>query len=172
MSDYLLGTAEKVFKDTEVLYQELKENIEKPVEFYVYNSDRDEVRVILLMPTTDWGGEGILGANVAYGFLHGLPSSCCQTIGMANEESTHRVINSPFGFNSSSPGMNQDYTDMLVPTTIPGGSPSNKPSSSAPPLPPGVATGIATSSGVPPSPPPLVNASPALVVHNIQLQAS
>jgi len=79
--DYLLGTAEKVFKDTEILFEELSKNLEKPVEFYVYNSQTDEVRVTVLMPTDQWGGEGILGASVAHGYLHRIPSECCQTNG-------------------------------------------------------------------------------------------
>ena len=41
--DYLLGTAEKVFKDTDVLFDELADKVEVPVEFYVYNADTDEV---------------------------------------------------------------------------------------------------------------------------------
>ena len=35
--DYLLGTAEKDFKTVDILHEELKEHIESPVEFYVYN---------------------------------------------------------------------------------------------------------------------------------------
>lgn len=82
-TDYLLGTAEKVFyfslcfgficlrdvalhcillsqvfKDAEVLSLELRENEDRPVEFYVYNSETDEVRVVVLLPTLNWGGEG------------------------------------------------------------------------------------------------------------------
>ena len=33
-----------MFRDTDVLYEELAANLESPVEFYVYNSDSDEVR--------------------------------------------------------------------------------------------------------------------------------
>jgi hypothetical protein len=32
-----------VFRDTDVLYEELAANLETPVEFYVYNADSDEV---------------------------------------------------------------------------------------------------------------------------------
>lgn len=34
----------QVFRDTDVLYEELAANLETPVEFYVYNSDSDEVK--------------------------------------------------------------------------------------------------------------------------------
>jgi hypothetical protein len=49
--DYLLGTAEKAFTDADVLQQELVAHIDRPVEFYVYNTDTDEVRVVVIMPT-------------------------------------------------------------------------------------------------------------------------
>ncbi len=56
-------------------------NVDKPVELYVYNSETDEVRQTVLMPTKDWGGEGLLGACIGHGFLHALPQKCCVTIG-------------------------------------------------------------------------------------------
>jgi len=86
-SDYLLGTTEKVFKDTDILFEELKEKIDKPVEFYVYNSESDEVRVVVIMPNSSWGGSGILGANVAHGYLHTLPTKCCESHGFSSEAS-------------------------------------------------------------------------------------
>jgi hypothetical protein len=85
-SDYLLGTAEQVFSDTNVLFDELVENQDTPVDFYVYNSVTDEVRITVLMPNCEWGpdGCGLLGANVAHGYLHSLPQSCCATTGTSN----------------------------------------------------------------------------------------
>lgn len=79
--DYLLGTAETVFKTTDALFAVLQSNIEKPVEFYVYSTVTDEVRVVVLMPSAHWGGEGILGASVGHGLLHTLPSACCNSLG-------------------------------------------------------------------------------------------
>lgn len=101
-----------MFSDTDVLLDELQSHVDAPVEFYVYSSDTDEVRVVVLMPrcvallhfvyftslrllhffslrfiyftlrSTQWGGSGgLLGADVACGYLHKLPSSCCDSIG-------------------------------------------------------------------------------------------
>lgn len=105
--DYLLGTAEKAFKDTEVLFQELQAHIDQPIEFFVYNVDSDEVRIVVIMPTEDWGGEGILGASVGHGYLHMLPASACETLGRSAETSGHHAANSAFGHNStvSNPSM-------------------------------------------------------------------
>jgi len=41
----------QAFTDADVLHQELSDNLDRPVEFYVYNTDADEVRVAVLMPT-------------------------------------------------------------------------------------------------------------------------
>ena len=62
--DYLLGTAERVFKDPDALFDECTARLEEPIEMYVYNVDSDEVRVAVVMPTTSWGGEGCLGSCV------------------------------------------------------------------------------------------------------------
>jgi GRASP55/65 PDZ-like domain len=75
----------KAFKTADILDEELREHLEAPVEFYVYNSDSDDVRTVVLMPSSQWGGEGILGASVASGYLHALPAKCCETIGMSQD---------------------------------------------------------------------------------------
>ena len=53
----------KVFSDTDALYEELSSHIDIPVEFFVYNSDSDEVRRVVVMPSNQWGGNGLLGAG-------------------------------------------------------------------------------------------------------------
>lgn len=80
-TDYILGTSEKIFRSVDYLFDELQQNINKPLEFYVYNSDTDEVRNVVIMPSTDWGGDGILGGAVACGFLHRIPKDNRDTIG-------------------------------------------------------------------------------------------
>ncbi|CAM9601719.1 unnamed protein product, partial [Choristocarpus tenellus] len=74
--DYLLGTAERVFKDPDILFEEVVSHLEQPMEFYVYNTKTDQVRVVVVLPTDHWGGEGALGAEVGHGYLHRLPASC------------------------------------------------------------------------------------------------
>ncbi|CAM9742630.1 unnamed protein product [Ectocarpus sp. 12 AP-2014] len=74
--DYLLGTAERVFKDPDILFEEVTAHLDQPMSFYVYNTKTDEVRVAVVLPTNVWGGEGCLGAEVGHGYLHRLPQSC------------------------------------------------------------------------------------------------
>ncbi|RYG63209.1 hypothetical protein EON64_16375 [archaeon] len=53
-----------------MLEAELTAHLERPVEFFVYNVQTDEVRVCVLMPSLDWGaggaGDGVLGAQVGH----------------------------------------------------------------------------------------------------------
>lgn len=91
--DYLLGTAEKVFKDTEALYEEVRKYLDLTVEFFVYNTDSDEVRVVVIMPTEDWNGEGCLGISVGHGYLHRLPHRCKQSTGRSIEPGRPLVAN-------------------------------------------------------------------------------
>lgn len=80
--DYLLGTAERVFSDSDVLTDECLRHLDKSLEIYVYDVDTDQVRVVAVAPTYSWGGHGCLGANVAHGYLHRLPARCRHTHGV------------------------------------------------------------------------------------------
>lgn len=46
--DYLLGTAERVFKDPNILLDEVTAHLDQPMAFYVYNTKTDEVRDSLI----------------------------------------------------------------------------------------------------------------------------
>lgn len=43
-----------------------------------------------MLPSYEWGvggvRSGLLGANVAVGYLHVLPSHCCETLGKTREQ--------------------------------------------------------------------------------------
>lgn len=81
-TDYLLGTSEKVFKSIDILFEELQLNINRTMEIYVYSTKTDEVRNVVIMPSDEWGGEGLLGAGLAHGFLHRIPPESRKTNGM------------------------------------------------------------------------------------------
>lgn len=99
-SDYLLGTSERVFKSVDALFEELQAHINKTMEIYVYNSNTDEVRNVVIMPSDEWGGEGLLGAGLAHGFLHRLPPECRKSNGIAVDGFCNINANSAFGSNS------------------------------------------------------------------------
>ncbi|CAI5745789.1 unnamed protein product [Peronospora destructor] len=80
-SDYLLGTPEHVFTSAEDLHDEILDALDGSLQCYVYNSLDDQVRVVSIVPTERWGGDGVLGAEVGHGYLHRLPSVCRGTVG-------------------------------------------------------------------------------------------
>jgi len=85
MNDYLLGTALTSFDSDLILAEIMLEHADRILELYVYNSESDAVRVVTMMPTSTWGGRGLLGAKVGTGHLHGFPKACRGTNGTSIE---------------------------------------------------------------------------------------
>lgn len=85
MNDYLLGTTMESFESEEVLGDVLYENEDQELEVYVYNTESDMVRVLTIIPSLNWGGQGLLGAQVGRGYLHRLPQSCRASLGISFE---------------------------------------------------------------------------------------
>ncbi|KUF93324.1 Kazal serine protease inhibitor domain-containing protein [Phytophthora nicotianae] len=71
----------RVFADAEDLHDEILDALDGSFQCYVYNSLEDQVRIVSIVPTERWGGDGVLGAEVGHGYLHRLPSVCRGTIG-------------------------------------------------------------------------------------------
>ncbi|KAI9922873.1 hypothetical protein PsorP6_001788 [Peronosclerospora sorghi] len=80
-SDYLLGTPERAFTDAEDLHNAILDALDGSFQCYVYNSLDDQVRIVSIVPSDRWGGDGVLGAEVGHGYLHRLPSMCRKTVG-------------------------------------------------------------------------------------------
>ena len=89
--DYLLGTTAESFDSISTLSSVLHRHVDRVVEIYVYNTDSDVVRVVALMPTWTWGGNGLLGAELGTGYLHRLPSSSRNTTGSSVERKVRWV---------------------------------------------------------------------------------
>mmetsp|Transcript_8670 Transcript_8670/g.25294 ORF Transcript_8670/g.25294 Transcript_8670/m.25294 type:complete len:136 (-) Transcript_8670:1351-1758(-) len=101
----------QVFKNPDILFEEVLQHIDTPLEMYVYNTETDTVRTVVILPTHNWGGEGSLGASVGHGYLHRLPLECLET-----------------------PGRNQDINLGVPPAEKPAG--EDKAQAAAPPPPP------------------------------------
>lgn len=77
-TDYILG-AESVLNDADDLFSLVQANEGKPMKLFVYNVETDAVREITLTPNTGWGGEGSLGCDIGYGYLHRIPAYADRT---------------------------------------------------------------------------------------------
>lgn len=45
----------------------------QPLRLYVYNSNTDSCRDVTLIPNLSWGGSGMLGCEIGFGYLHRIP---------------------------------------------------------------------------------------------------
>lgn len=94
-NDFILGTTHQTLDSSDSLADLLHDNVDQVVELYVYNTDSDLVRTVVLMPTLSWGGEGLLGAEVGTGYLHRLPAAACKTDGASVERKVRYVNQQP-----------------------------------------------------------------------------
>lgn len=53
-------------QDNDTLKDLLKANIEKPVKMAVYSSKTQNVREVSIMPSHNWGGQGLLGVSIRF----------------------------------------------------------------------------------------------------------
>lgn len=71
-TDYVIG-ADSVLHESEDLFTLIESHEGKPLKLYVYNSETDSCREVTITPNGAWGGQGSLGCNIGYGYLHRIP---------------------------------------------------------------------------------------------------
>lgn len=57
-TDYIVGTPEIVFNDSEDFFFLINNSNGKAVQLYVYNTNHDNVRLVTITPNINWGGSG------------------------------------------------------------------------------------------------------------------
>lgn len=72
-TDYIIG-ADTVMSEGEDLFSVVETHEGKELKLYVYNTDTDNCREVVITPNCDWGGEGSLGCGIGYGYLHRIPT--------------------------------------------------------------------------------------------------
>ncbi|KAM4698434.1 Golgi reassembly-stacking protein 2 [Rhinophrynus dorsalis] len=72
-SDYIIG-ADTVMNESEDLFSLIETHEGKPLKLYVYNTDTDNCREVVITPNSAWGGDGSLGCGIGYGYLHRIPT--------------------------------------------------------------------------------------------------
>ncbi|CAO1627311.1 unnamed protein product [Sympodiomycopsis kandeliae] len=71
--DYIIGWSNGILKHEGDFYELVESHQGRPLRLYVYNSDYDHTREIIIVPNREWGGEGLLGCGVGFGLLHRIP---------------------------------------------------------------------------------------------------
>ncbi|KAL0966388.1 hypothetical protein UPYG_G00294720 [Umbra pygmaea] len=72
-TDYIIG-ADTVMNESEDLFSLIETHEGKGLKLYVYNTDTDNCREVVITPNSGWGGEGSLGCGIGYGYLHRIPT--------------------------------------------------------------------------------------------------
>ncbi|KAG0371797.1 Golgi reassembly-stacking protein 2 [Mortierella sp. AD032] len=72
-ADYVIGTPLGIMRGERDLYDLVEDYIADELALHVYNSNTNEVREVIIIPREDWGGQGLLGCDVGFGYLHRLP---------------------------------------------------------------------------------------------------
>ena len=71
--DFILGTREICFKSLEEFAKLTEVNESREITLYVYNVDSEAVREVKITPSRTWGGGGLLGCDVSFGYLNIIP---------------------------------------------------------------------------------------------------
>ena len=79
-SDYILGTPLGTLHSESALSELVDEHLNRPLPLWVYNSEYDVVREIIIVPSREWGGEGALGCTLGFGALHRLPAPLSEPV--------------------------------------------------------------------------------------------
>ena len=67
--DYIIGWTGGPLESENDFFQLIEQHAGRNLALYVYNSDYDHTREVVIMPNRDWGGDGLLGCGVGYGLL-------------------------------------------------------------------------------------------------------
>ncbi|CAG8576041.1 8319_t:CDS:2 [Acaulospora morrowiae] len=121
-TDYIIGTPHETLRSENDLYDLIDDYLGKPLRLYVYNSNFDVCREVIIVPNQEWGGEGSLGCGVGYGYLHRIPKTHKHQPLRKNFESMWKLSSFPLlGFTSDpvSPQLNADDSDAVPSTFVP-----------------------------------------------------
>ncbi|CAH8586498.1 unnamed protein product [Heterobilharzia americana] len=73
-TDYIIG-ANSILNSRDDFFDLIDSSDGHVVQLYVYNSESDSCREIHLKPDSNWGGNGLLGCDIGYGYLHRIPTT-------------------------------------------------------------------------------------------------
>ncbi|RUS77685.1 hypothetical protein EGW08_014550 [Elysia chlorotica] len=71
-SDFVIG-ADSVLHESEDLFTLIESHEGKALKLYVYSTESDSCREVTITPNLSWGGQGSMGCNIGYGYLHRIP---------------------------------------------------------------------------------------------------
>jgi len=81
-TDYILGTlGGQSFESTAALVSLVRRRVSSWIRLFVYSSVADTVRIVEIVPSDGWPGEGLLGCNIGIGQSHVIPPDSRESLG-------------------------------------------------------------------------------------------
>ena len=131
-SDYIVGTPEGNVHGEAGLGELVEDYLSRTLRLYVYNHEYAVTRLVTIIPSRSWGGNGALGCVLGFGALHRLPAPLSEPPARPGETmfETARFSNEELRPSSTqpdpySPGLGvyqtkaaQQSHDLLVPATL------------------------------------------------------
>ena len=71
--DFVVGTREIAFKSLEEFAKYIEINTNSEIRLWLYNVDSEAVREVPLTPRRGWGGQGLLGCDISFGYFNKIP---------------------------------------------------------------------------------------------------
>ncbi|XP_072297189.1 Golgi reassembly-stacking protein 2-like [Eucyclogobius newberryi] len=145
-TDYIIG-ADSVMNESEDLFSLIESHEGKPLKLYVYNTDTDNCREVVITPNSAWGGDGSLGCGIGYGYLHRIPTRPFEEgkkISFPGSPPSEPVSPLKDGFTEVQLSAVTPPSVVSVPAGLEGSLPSLSISSTAPSLPSELQTGLPT----------------------------
>ncbi|GAB5587210.1 Golgi reassembly-stacking protein 1 [Umbelopsis nana] len=69
-TDYIIGSPHMTLRSEVDFYALVEDSLGKPLRLYLYNTEWDSCREVIIIPNHEWGGQRSLGCDVGYGLLH------------------------------------------------------------------------------------------------------
>ena len=71
--DFIIGTKEISFKNLDEFAKYVEVNQGSEIKLSLYNVDQEKIRDLSLTPNREWGGQGLLGCDVSFGYFNKIP---------------------------------------------------------------------------------------------------
>ncbi|XP_061579518.1 Golgi reassembly-stacking protein 2-like [Cololabis saira] len=110
--DYIIG-ADNTMDESDDLFSLVETHEGKELKLYVYNTDADNCREVVITPNSDWGGEGSLGCGIGFGYLHRIPM-----LPFTEGKKIHFPAQTPDNNTTSTPkdGFTEVHLSAVIPT--------------------------------------------------------
>lgn len=93
--DYIIGWTGGPLQSEGDFFQLVEQSANNNLSLYVYNSDYDHTREVVIVPNRDWGGEGLLGCGIGYGLLRTFIHSRLDRIPKPQKQWEDSILEAP-----------------------------------------------------------------------------